>query len=214
VRYRDVSAADRESLADYIRHLEAVPISGYNRAEQLAYWINAYNALTVKVVLDHYPARSILWIKLPPGLFRLGPWQAKIFGVEGETLSLGDIEHRILRPMWKDPRIHYALNCASRGCPNLWPEAFTADETPGVLDRAARAFVNHPRGADFVQGKLQLSSIYSWYREDFGDSEHAVLDHLRRYARPELAERLTAYERRGAYEAPIFYDYAWSLNAP
>ena len=181
VRYGDVGAAGRQALAGYLRRLEAVPISGFNRAEQLAYWINVYNALTVKAILDHYPVRSILWIKLTPGWLSFGPWEAKLFRVEGEALSLRDIEHRILRPIWGDPRIHYALNCASLGCPDLSPVAYTADEMPRQLEAAAAAFVNHRRGVDFIYDKLQLSSIYRWYREDWGDSEGAVIEHLKRH---------------------------------
>ncbi len=119
VAYGRVTGADKRVLEDYVAGLAATPISGYARAEQLAYWINLYDALTVKVVLDHYPVDSIRDIDISPGLFADGPWDRKLVEIEGEDVSLNDIEHRILRPIWRDPRIHYAVNCASIGCPDL-----------------------------------------------------------------------------------------------
>ncbi|MDY0042938.1 MAG: DUF547 domain-containing protein, partial [Desulforhabdus sp.] len=116
VHYSRVTASDRKELDAYLDRLQQVKVTGLNRAEQKAYWINLYNALTMKVVLDHYPVKSIRDINLSSGLLGLftgGPWKAKLARVEGEELSLDDIEHRILRPIWRDKRIHYAVNCAS-----------------------------------------------------------------------------------------------------
>ncbi len=120
----------------------------------------------------------------------------------------GPREHGVLRPIWRDPRIHYALNCASIGCPNLAGRAYTRDHLERLLEEGARDYVNHPRGAVWQDSELRVSSIYDWYQEDFGGTEAGVLGHLLRYARPELAERL-----RG-YAGPIDYDYDWSLNEP
>ena len=100
-------------------------ITDYNKKEQLAYWINLYNSLTIKVVLEHYPVKSIKEIKLS-GIFKPGPWKKELVIIEGKKLSLDNIEHDILRPIWKDNRVHYAVNCASIGCPNLQNSAFTA----------------------------------------------------------------------------------------
>ena len=147
------------------------PVSSLNRGEQLAYWINFYNALTVQVILDHYPTDSILDIKISPGFFSIGPWDKKLVTVEGEELSLNDMEHRILRPIWRDPRIHYGVNCASIGCPNLLTTAYTADNVDGLLTENAVAYVNHPRGASLQNGALTVSSIYDWFEEDFGGNE-------------------------------------------
>ena len=204
VAYAQVTGADRGALGRYIARLAATPVSRLKRAEQRAYWINLYNALTVKVVLDHYPLESILDVS--PGLFAYGPWSEELIEVEGEALSLNDIEHRILRPIWRDPRIHYAVNCASIGCPNLQPVAFTAENTEVLLEAAARAYVNHPRGGRVKDGNLIVSSIYVWFQEDFGDSDAGVIAHLRRYADSGLAAQLSAVERIGAHE------YDWSLN--
>ena len=133
LRYGDVTKTDKGALDGYIARLEKLPISDYGRNAQKAYWINLYNALTVKVVLDHFPVKSIKDISLSSGLFGGlfggGPWTAKLATVEGEKVSLDDIEHRILRPIWRDNRVHYAVNCASIGCPNLQAEPFTATRT-------------------------------------------------------------------------------------
>ncbi len=124
VRYGSVAPEDRKALKSYLEKLQSLQISQYNRAEQKAYWINLYNALTVEIVLSRYPVESIRDISISPGLFSRGPWDAKLLTVEGEKLSLNDVEHRILRPIWQDARVHYGVNCASLGCPNLQPAGF------------------------------------------------------------------------------------------
>lgn len=204
--YGGVTPADRAALDAYVARLSATPVSALTRDEQLAYWINFYNALTIRVVLDHYPVSSILKIDISPGFFAIGPWGRKLVAVEGEELSLDDIEHRILRPIWRDPRIHYAVNCASIGCPNLLPLAYTADRVDELLDANARAYVNHPRGADLRAGRLTVSNIYDWFVEDFGGTEIGVLAHLREYAAPELADALRFVDDIDGYE------YDWALN--
>lgn len=205
VAYAAVTAQDRERLEDYLAMLSAEPISGYARAEQLAYWVNLYNALTVRVVLDHYPVASIRDIDISPGLFASGPWGKVLIEVEGEGMTLNDIEHRVLRPIWQDPRVHYALNCASVGCPNLQREAFTADNSGRLLEAAARDYINHPRGVRVQEEGVLLSSIYNWFAPDF-EVDGGVLPHLRRYADPILAARLA---RQPAISG---YTYDWSLN--
>lgn len=204
--YGRVSAADRGSLKAYVGRLAAEPVSTLNRAEQRALWINLYNALTVDVVLDHHPVASIRDIDISPGLFSDGPWGRKLVAIEGENVSLDDIEHRILRPVWRDPRLHYALNCASLGCPNLLAKPFTAANADELLDIAARAYVNHPRGAHVSEGKLVVSSIYAWFEADFGGSDAGVIAHLKRFAAPELRAALDGVTR-------IDDDaYDWRLN--
>ena len=117
IPYARVAASDRGALSADLARLSSLPISRYSRREQFAFWVDLYNALTVQVVLDHYPVSSIRDLSISPGLFSFGPWGKKLIAVEGEALSLDDIEHRILRPIWRDPRIHYAVNCAALGCP-------------------------------------------------------------------------------------------------
>ncbi len=205
-RYGNVSPEDMQTLTEYLRNLQQVRVSSLNRNEQKAYWVNLYNALTVKVILDHYPVKSIMDIDISPGFFSNGPWDAKLLTIEGERVSLNDIEHRILRPIFKDNRLHYALNCASIGCPNLQPMAFTAANTEELLAAGAGAYINSPRGARLVKGKLHVSSIYNWFRVDFGDSEEGVVKHLRQYAEGDLADALRTYNKG------LRDNYDWSLN--
>jgi Protein of unknown function, DUF547 len=206
VDYGAVTAADLQELAGYVATLAAVPVSRLNRDEQMAYWINLYNALTVQVVLERYPVRSIRDVDISPGLFSRGPWGRKLVAVEGEPVSLDDIEHRILRPIWRDPRVHYAVNCASLGCPDLPPRPLAAHDLDHALDMAAIAFVNHPRGVRIDDGVLLVSSIYVWFEEDFGGDDAGVIRHLMAYADPDLAMRLQRLEEIGGDS------YDWRLN--
>ncbi|MEM6668815.1 MAG: DUF547 domain-containing protein [Pseudomonadota bacterium] len=206
VSYAAVSPAESSALDQYLGAMAAVPISAFSRDEQMAYWVNLYNALTVRVILDHPAAESIRDIDISPGLFSDGPWDKKLIEVEGEQLSLNDIEHRILRPIWKDPRIHYAVNCASIGCPDLQAQPFTGGALNAQLEAAARAYVNDPRGVTVVGDEIIVSKIYGWFIEDFGDDQTGVLAHLQRYAEPELKKELS----RIGEIADVAYD--WSLN--
>jgi Protein of unknown function, DUF547 len=206
IPYARVAASDRDMLATDLSRLSSLTISRYSRREQFAFWVDLYNELTTKVVLDHYPVASIMQINISPGLFSFGPWGRKLITIEGEPVSLDDIEHRILRPIWRDPRIHYAVNCASLGCPNLQPEAFTAASADALLERAARDYVNHPRGAVVSGGELTVSSIYVRYQADFGGTDRAVIEHLKHYARPDFAAALAGI-------ISLSHDrYDWSLN--
>jgi hypothetical protein len=139
-------------------------------------------------------------------LVERGPWGAKLFSVEGEKITLDDIEHRILRPIWKDPRIHYALNWASLGSPHLQPVAYTSENSDMLLERGAKEFVNHPRGVTIQKGKLQVSSIYIWFQEDFGRDAEELMGHWQQYANPVLVETLRKYS------GGLAQDYDWRLN--
>ena len=198
--------AERGALDLYLGGLAMVPVSRLNRNEQRAFWINLYNALTIRTVLSRYPVDSIRDIGISPGFFTRGPLGARLIRIEGEEISLDDIEHRILRPIWRDPRIHYAVNCASLGCPDLPPAAFTAGNTEALLEAGARAYVNHPRGAEVKDGGLTVSSIYDWFKEDFGGTDAGVIAHLRQYADGALTDALAGITR-------ISDDrYDWALN--
>lgn len=205
------NAEDAAKLAGYLARLRYLDPRKYARAEQQAYWINFYNALTVKIVLDAYPVDSIREIRKNwlAGLIFRGPWkdvQAKVAGLE---ITLDTIENGILRLIWRDNRIHYVLNCASIGCPDLAATAFTAANTDELLDAGARAYVNDSRGVDFVDDRsIVISSIYDWYAADFGDSEQAIIEHLAQYAEKPLADRLRNFS--GA----VAYAYDWNLNQP
>lgn len=204
--YAEATQADRAALAAYIETLAGTDPQRLSRDAQFAYWVNLYNALTVRVVLDHYPVASILDIKLASGLFAFGPWQAKLVDIAGVPLSLDDIEHRILRPIWRDPRVHYVVNCASLGCPDLPAKPLDQVGLDAVLDAAARAYISHPRALAFAGEDLVLSKIYLWFREDFDGDEAGVRAHLARHADRTKAARLAA---AGGIRT---YRYDWALN--
>jgi len=206
VDYRALAGPEKGRLARIVAGFAALPVSRYNRDEQLAYWINLYNAATLQVVAAHYPVASIRDIDISPGWFADGPWDAGLVTVEGEALTLNDIEHRILRPLWRDPRIHYAVNCASLGCPNLAAVAYRGAEIDRQLEQAARAYVNHPSGVSLDGGRVVVSKIYDWFLEDFGGSTEGLLAHLRRYAGAPLAGRLAEVESIDGTA------YDWTLN--
>lgn len=197
VRYVRVSPNDKQALKGYLSSLARLDPRRLNRAEQYAYWVNLYNAATVDLILDNYPVRSITKLG---GFLSFGPWGDDIISVTGQTLTLNDIEHRILRPIWNEPRTHYAVNCASLGCPNLQTQAFTADNTETLLESAANGFVNSSKGANISGDTITLSSIYEWFEADFVQ-DGGALKHMAKY-RPDLAN----------FDGKIKYDYNWDLN--
>ncbi|WP_394128110.1 DUF547 domain-containing protein [Vibrio hepatarius] len=197
VKYGSVSVQDKQKLNHYIDSLSAVDPREYSLNEQYAYWVNLYNAITVDLILDDYPVKSITKLG---GLFSFGPWGEKAVTVTGKELTLNDIEHRILRPIWKDPRTHYAVNCASLGCPNLQLQAFTSDNTEQLLEKAAKEFINSDKGVLLSADKIQLSSIYDWFADDFGNKQELV-QHLAKY-RSELS----------ILSGKFSYEYDWDLN--
>lgn len=196
-------------LKAYVAKLQALSPASLTRPEQFALLINLYNAKTIDVVLDRYPVKSIRDISLGGGLITIvtgGPWKAKLMKIGGLELSLDDIENEILRPVFKDPRVHYAINCASIGCPNLQREAFTGANLETLLDSGARSYVNHPRGARVDAGKLAVSSIYHWFKADFGGDDRGVIAHLKRYAEPAQFNRLSSVSEISGHA------YDWRLN--
>lgn len=206
VKYSSVSEADRADLGTYLQSLQSIDPRALNSREQLAYWINLYNAATVRVVLDNPGKRSIL--RMGQGLFSIGPWDDELLEVAAIELTLNDVEHRILRPIWRDHRVHFAVNCASLSCPNLAAEAYTADNVDRLLGANESAYINDARGVSFTEnGRLELSSIFDWYRDDFAANEAGLLDYLMRHAAEPLATALAAYDGR------IRYEYDWALNA-
>lgn len=206
VNYRawKASAEDRGALAAYLGLLQKTDPRGLTRDEQLAYWANLYNAETVRVVLEAWPVKSIRDIR--PSLLAVGPWKTPTLTVAGTRLSLDVIEHGILRAGFAEPRVHYALNCASISCPNLRREAWEGSGLDAALGAAARAYVNHPRGARLDGGKLVVSSIYVWFKADFGGDDAGVIAHLSKYAAPDLKQRLAGVSVIGGH------GYDWSLN--
>ena len=197
--------ADRAALEAYIAALESSTPDELARDDAFAFWVNLYNALTVEVVVSHEAVRSIRDIAISPDPAK-GPWGRKLVTITGRALSLDDIEHGILRAGFGDRRVHYALNCASASCPNLAAEPYAGETLDAMLDRAARIYVNSPRSAHVEDGGLRASGIFKWYMKDFGGTEEAVLDEIRRYAEPELGRKLAGLTGVAGY------DYDWSLN--
>ena len=193
-------------LKAYIQSLEAVKVTSLSKSEQFAYWANLYNAVTINVVLDAYPVKTIKDIDISPGLFSNGPWGKKLVTIEGTKISLDDIEHQILRKVHKDPRVHYAVNCASVGCPNLQTEAFVGSKLEAQLEKAAKDYVNSNRGAVVKGNRLSISKIYIWFKKDFGGNDAGILAHLKKYAAPELKVKVKKIGKINS----SFYD--WTLN--
>ncbi len=200
------SAQDSAALEAYIAALEAARPSTMGEDEAFAYWANLYNAVTVRLIVDEAPERSIRQIRPRP--WSIGPWGVDRVTVEGEALSLDNIEHDIMRPRYEAALVHYAVNCASIGCPNLKPTAWRADTLHADLEAGARAYINHPRGVTMTERGLEVSRIYRWFRVDFGDSEEGVIAHILQYAEPELAAAIEANPNI------VGHEYDWALNQP
>ena len=200
-----VAANARAPLKAWLDQTQKIDPTTLSSSAAFAWWTNLYNAATIDLVLKEYPVRTILQIE--GGLFNTGPWDEKILSVNGEALTLNNVEHGILRPIWNDPRVHYAVNCASIGCPNLKATPWTSATLESDLEAGAKAYVNHPRGAQVENGQLVVSKIYDWFEVDFGGSTKGVLDHLRQYAEGQLAKRLANIGRISNSR------YDWNLNA-
>lgn len=201
VRYRawSANAADRKELDDYVARLAAGHPSELPRPDALAFWLDAYNALTLRLVLDHYPVKSIKDIG--------SPWKQKLITVEGRELSLNEIESDVIRKQWHEPRIHFALNCASVSCPPLRAGAYTGAGLDTQLEEQTRAFLaDSDTNYLDAKGKLHLSKIFGWYREDFEGEDGTLVDWLRPY--------FPALERTEGGKDPKIdiAGYDWSLN--
>ncbi len=204
VAYNAVSATELGALQADLTRLQAVQIDNYAKPEQRAYWMDLYNEQTIVLVLTHFPVASIR--DIDGGFFHHGPWDEKLLTIEGRPVSLNDIEHRILRPIWHDPLTHYGLNCASLGCPNLLAQAFTGANLSRLLAANAAAYINNPAHVRLDAGGLTVSSIYIWYQADFGGTDQGVIDHLMTYAAPPLRARLAGVHKISGHQ------YVWDLN--
>ena len=207
VAYREFDEAAKLELSNYLEAMSRIAPTQLNQNEQLAYWINLYNAQTIQVVLDHPKKKSIL--SMGP-FFAFGPWDEPYLSIEGKPVTLNDIEHRILRPIWQDHRLHYVLNCASIGCPNLNRHAYQAELIDQQLAGAQVNFLRHPRAVTLTDsGKLQVTSLFDWYLIDFAQDISGLLAYLAAQ-RPDLAADLSALVDEG--NPKIDYVYDWDLN--
>lgn len=184
---------DKENLQKYIISLsESAPTNSWSKDQKLAYYINAYNALTIDLILRHYPVKSIKDIK--------DPWDQSLWKLGGKSYSLGEIEHDILRKM-DEPRIHFAIVCASFSCPKLQNEAFTSSKMDGQLTNAAKEFLNDSSKNTISEKNLELSKIFKWFTSDF-TKNGSVIDFINKYANTKISD-----------DAKIRYkDYNWDLN--
>jgi len=194
---------DEARLDDYLDRLAKIDPQSLSRDEQFAYYANAYNAWTIKLILSGYP--GVESIKDLGSLFK-SPWKKKFVKLDGKVITLDHIEHDILRPQFKDPRVHMAVNCASKGCPPLWSEPFMGDRLDEQLNAATRNFINNP-GFNRLEGNtLYVSKIFKWFSEDFEDN---VIGFVEKYAEGELKRTIKA--NRSTIEVE-YLDYDWSLN--
>ena len=185
---------DSSQLYEYFQQLsENPPQENWSREEKLAYWINAYNAYTIKLVIDSYPLKSIKDLE--------DPWNKKFFKIDGVWHSLGELEHKILRK-FGDPRIHFAINCASISCPVVWNRAYTADNLHEALDIQTGKFINDPERNTITSTVVNVSKIFSWYKKDFKVNGGDVKDFINRYATVKISNQ----PKRG------YKEYDWRLN--
>ncbi|AOW17406.1 hypothetical protein LPB03_07995 [Polaribacter vadi] len=190
--------ADKAKLDTYISYLEkTTPASSWSENKQKAFWINAYNAYTIKLILENYPLKSIMDIKQDGKT----AWKIPFAKVGGKTYTLDYIEHEILRKNLFDPRIHVGVNCASVSCPKLGNIAFTEENIDANLEKLMKTFINDSSRNKITNNKVQISSIFDWFKEDF-TKNGSVIDYLNKYSNTEI----------NSNAAISYLKYDWSLN--
>ena len=195
--------AEETKLDRYLKILENVDPARLSRYEQFAFYANAYNAWTIKLILSGYP--GVTSIKDLGSLIK-SPWKKKIVHIDGEVISLDHVEHEILRPRYKDARVHFAINCAAKSCPPLQSEPFRGDSLNRQLDDATRSFINDPKSYRLEDNELYVSRIFKWFSEDFNDD---VIGFFLKYATADLIKELEAKSDRINVK---YLQYDWSLN--
>lgn len=181
-------------LYEYFGKLsENPPTEDWNQKETLAYWINAYNAYTIKLIIDNYPLKSIKDIK--------HPWDNKFFKIDGEWYSLNDLEHKILRKL-EEPRIHFAINCASYSCPVVWNRAYTGENVNEALEKQTASFINDPERNTITKDVVAVSKIFDWFKKDFKINGGNVKDFINKYS----TIKINKQPNKG------YKEYNWNLN--
>jgi len=194
---------EESTLDQYLKVLENVDSKSLSRNEQFAFYINAYNACTIKLILSGYP--GIKSIKDLGNILKT-PWKKKICRVDGDVITLDEIEHHILRPGFKDPRVHFAINCAALSCPPLWSQPFLGSTLDQQLDDATRAFINNPK-RNYLDGKtLYVSRIFKWFGKDFNED---IIGFFLTYADDHLKKELEVKKNKIKVK---YLQYDWSLN--
>lgn len=192
VNYKALKA-DHGTLQKYLAELaKETPKSSWSRNEKLAYWINAYNAFTIDLILNNYPMSKIT--DLDGG----SPWKVSRIDLGGKKYSLDQIENKIIRPQFKDARIHFAVNCAAKSCPTLLNDAFYANSLDRQLESQTKKFINNSAFNKIESGAYSVSKIFEWYAEDFGD----LVGYLNKYSKVQIEPAAKA----------TFIDYDWTLN--
>jgi hypothetical protein len=195
--------SEEATLDQYLDLLHSVDIKSLSDNEQFAFYANVYNAWTIKLILTKYP--DISSIK-SLGIFNTGPWKKKVVRLKGQTISLDHIEHDILRPRFKDPRVHFAINCAAKSCPPLRSEPYTGDRLDQQLDDSTRAFINNSNSYRLEGQNLYVSRIFKWFSEDFNED---ALSFFRKYATGEFKRNLDTNSVKIRVK---YLEYDWSLN--
>ena len=203
--------ADKAALDRLRQQMAAVDVGSLSRPEQLAYWINLYNISTVNVVAESYPVDSIRDISTDP-IVRLNVFKKPHVKVKGGTLSLNDVENDKIRAGFKDPRIHFAINCAAESCPPIRPEPFVGSRIDQQLDDQARKFLNGPHGVrleeDGPELVLHVTKIMDWFKDDFEQWGGGSVPFLKKHLSPDKVKRIGA-----AMNIEMeFDDYSWKLN--
>ncbi|CAN5310010.1 DUF547 domain-containing protein [soil metagenome] len=193
---------DKERLIIYLSSLKTNPPDKdlWSSEDQLSYWINAYNAFTVKLIVDNYPLKSIQDLNSSPQS-KNTIWHKQFIKIGKQYLSLDEIEHNILRKDFKEPRIHFAINCASFSCPPLRNEAFVAERLEEQLHEMAVTFINDPKRNKLNIHKVKVSKIFDWFKEDFVQ-QSSLIDYLNKYSKVKIDANATIN----------YMEYNWSLN--
>jgi Protein of unknown function, DUF547 len=207
--YRSLKAKDANALQSLRQQLGRVNVSALDRKQHLAYWINVYNVNVVATVVERYPVDSIRDISTDP-IVRLNVFKKERVPFGGELLSLDDVEHKKIREAFKDARIHFAINCAAKGCPPIRPEAFTGARVDAQLDDQARKFLAKSVRYERDGGELTLhvTKIMDWFGDDFDNWAGGRVAFLRKYV-PADKQRLIAQAKDVELE---YDDYDWALN--
>lgn len=216
--------ADRAPLDRAVAQFDSAEArgeAGWTRNQRMAFWINSYNAFTLRAIVDNYPIRGS-WISLAPrnSIRQIdGVWTRLTWRAAGRDVTLDDIEHRILRPKFKDARVHFAVNCASVSCPPLAERPYVAATLDQQLDAAARAFLASPEGLGGADGTFHVSSIFKWYGDDFIDAYAGLVPGTRDARERAILGVITKFGPDWAVEPARsgrpeirYRDYDWSLN--
>lgn len=188
VDYESIIRNDLDVLNRFLDQISRTDPQRLSTDEQLAFWINAYNAFTIKLIIDHWPLRSIMEI------YDGEPWDKKWIGIDDKTYSLDDIEHDIIRDQFGDPRIHFAVNCAAKSCPPLLNKPYTGATLDKQLEDQTRKFINDSRSNQISQNQLILSKIFEWYAEDFADLKGFLNKYSESDINPDASVRYNTYD--------------------